>query len=75
VNLGVVVYLYQKEENPMKTNTQETTIIIRVLNNEQVPEWIKTHTVWVETKSMVQTATSGKIKPNRMENRIEDRIG
>ena len=51
-----------ERQNPMETNNQETMITIRVIEGEQVPEWVKTHTVWVETNCSVQTSTSEKIK-------------
>jgi hypothetical protein len=35
----------------MKNTNDQINLSIRMIENEQVPEWINQYTVWVETKS------------------------
>lgn len=42
----------------MKTTNEQINLNIRMIENEEIPEWVKTQTVWVETSTNVQTSST-----------------
>jgi hypothetical protein len=46
----------------MKTTNEQIQLNILMIENEPIPEWVKAHTVWVETNVNVQTSSSQEVK-------------
>lgn len=46
----------------MKSTNDPINITIRMIDNEQVPEWVKQHTVWVESNATEATAIFQELK-------------
>jgi hypothetical protein len=51
-----------ERDKSMKTTNEQIKLNILMIENEEIPEWVKTQTVWVETSVNTQTTSSQEVK-------------